>query len=328
MRVLRHMDDSSSRSAQLLQRVADWFSFATQFLFTGKRQRLVTAVFLLLTAVVIGSLIVGNWETLQDYEWQIRPLWLLYTMLFLLIDMFLGAVVWHSLCTRFIQHAQFRTNIRIWWYANLARRIPGTVWFIASRAIMYETVGVAKLPVTLLSGLEMVLIFVSGIVTTLLTLPFWILPDEITQNGNLIWFLPIIGVLCVIMVHPRILEKIWQLFSRQGPTAQLYWRDTTTWLLLYIIVWIFGGLVLFCLINFFQPLSTTYLIATIGMWALASSISLAGALTITGLGLREVSLTLMLTQIVPLPVALVIVIILRVLWLLGEMITAAISLKL
>ncbi|MCA9950655.1 MAG: hypothetical protein KDE48_13480 [Anaerolineales bacterium] len=326
--MLLPVTDSSPRSTQLLQHVADWFNRAAQFLFTGRRQRVVTAVFLFLTVVVIGSLIRGNWETLRDYEWQIRPSWLIYAVLLMLIDMFLGAVVWHSLCKRFIQHPHFFTNIKIWWYANLARRIPGTVWFIASRAILYETVGIAKLPVTLLSGLEMVLIFVSGIITTLLTLPFWILPDEVTQNVDLIWFLPLIVILCVIMVHPRILGKIWQLISRKGPTTQLYWRDTTTWLLLYIVVWSFGGLVLFCLINFFQPLPSSYIIATIGMWALASTISLAGALTITGLGLREVSLTVMLTQVVPLPVAIVIVIVLRVLWLLGELITAGISLKL
>jgi hypothetical protein len=322
------MNDSPSQSARWLQSLAGWFSRAAQYLFTGRRQRVVTAVFLLLTAVVISSLIAGNWELLRDYEWQIRPSWLLYALMFILVDMFLGAVVWHSLCVRFIKHPHFLTNIKIWWYANLARRIPGTVWFIASRAILYETVGVAKLPVSLLSGLEMVLIFVSGIVTTLLTLPFWILPEEVTQNIDLIWFLPITVILCVIIVHPRVLEKIWRIFSRQGPTERLYWRDTTTWLLLYIIVWIVGGLALFCLINFFQPLPSTTVIAAIGMWALASTISLAGTLTITGLGLREVTLTLLLTQIVPLPVALVIVIVSRVMWLLGELITAAISLKL
>jgi hypothetical protein len=322
------MNDSPPQSARWLQSLAGWFGRAAQYLFTGRRQRVVTAVFLLLTVVVIVSLITSNWETLRDYEWQIRPSWLLYTVTFILVDMFLGAVVWHSLCIRFINYPHFLTNIKIWWYANLARRIPGTVWFIASRAILYERVGVAKLPVSLLSGLEMVLIFVSGIVTTLLTLPFWILPEEVTQNINLIWFLPLIVILCVILVHPRVLGKIWQLFSRQSPTERLYWRDTIIWLVLYVVIWSVGGFALFCLINVFQPLPSTAMIAAIGMWALAGTISLAGTLTITGLGFREVTLTLMLTQIVPLPVALVIVIVLRIMWLLGELIMAVISLKL
>lgn len=322
------MNDSPPRSARWLQSLAGWFSRAAQYLFTGRRKGVVSAIFLLLTAVVIGSLIAGNWGILRNYEWQIRPSWLIYAFLFILVDMFLGAVVWHSLCVRFLKYPHFLTNIKIWWYANLARRIPGTVWFIASRAILYETVGVAKLPVSLLSGLEMVLIFVSGIVTTLLTLPFWVLPAEVTRNIDLIWFLPIIVILCVILVSPQVFGKIWQLFNRQASTERLYWRDTTTWLLQYIVVWSVGGLALFCLINFFIPLPVTSAIAAIGMWALAGTISLAGALTITGLGLREVTLTLMLTQIVPLPVALVIVIFSRVMWLLGELIMAAISLKL
>lgn len=95
-----------------------------------------------------------------------------------------------------------------------------------------------------------------------------------------------------------------------------------------MLVWVLGGVVMFSTINFFQPLPISYLLATIGMWALASSISLAGAITFTSIGVREVSLTLLLTQLMPLPVAIITIIVIRLLWLAGELITAVTSLKL
>lgn len=85
---------------------------------------------------------------------------------------------------------------------------------------------------------------------------------------------------------------------------------------------------LFSVINLFYPLSVTSLIIVIGIWALAGSVSLVGALTISGIGLREVSLILLLTQLVPAPVNLVTAIAIRLLWLTGELLSSLISLKL
>lgn len=309
-------------------RVTRWINYIAHALFVGRWRRVVTGGFLALTVVTIGGILYGNRELLRHYEWHIQPPWLLLATVMVLISMFLGGWAWHLVAKRMAGVGNGRLNLKIWWYSNLAKRIPGVVWYIASRAILYEQAGISKRTISLLSGLELTLIFISGILTTLLTLPFWVLPAEITQSLSRAWFLLILLLLSLLLIQPRVLEKIWQRLSHESNIQPLHWGDTLSWLGVYMLVWVLGGVVMFSTINFFQPLPISYLLATIGMWALASSISLAGAITFTSIGVREVSLTLLLTQLMPLPVAIITIIVIRLLWLAGELITAVTSLKL
>lgn len=310
------------------QSLINWINRMAHALFAGRWRRVVTGLFLGLTAVVIFTVLYSNRELLRTYEWHIQPYWLLVATVVMCGSMFLGGWAWHLVAKRMAGVGNGRLNLKIWWYANLAKRIPGVVWYIASRAILYEQAGISKRTTSLLSGLELALIFVSGIITTLLTLPFWVLPAEITQNLSRAWFLLILLPLSLLLIQPRVLEKIWQKLSHESTIQPLRWGDTLYWLGVYMLIWALGGVVMFSTINFFQTLPATQLLATIGMWALASSVSLAGAITFTSIGVREVSLTLLLTQLMPLPVAIITIIAIRLLWLAGELITAVISLKL
>ena len=310
------------------QSLINWINRMAHTLFAGRWRRVVTGLFLGLTAVVIFTVLYSNRELLRTYEWHIQPYWLLVATVVMCGSMFLGGWAWHLVAKRMAGVGNGRLNLKIWWYANLAKRIPGVVWYIASRAILYEQAGISKRTTSLLSGLELALIFVSGIITTLLTLPFWVLPTEITQNLSRAWFLLILLPLSLLLIQPHVLEKIWQKLSRESNIQPLRWGDTLYWLGVYMLIWALGGVVMFSTINFFQTLPATQLLATIGMWALASSVSLAGAITFTSIGVREVSLTLLLTQLMPLPVAIITIIAIRLLWLAGELITAVISLKL
>lgn len=276
----------------------------------------------------MAAVVIANWDTLKNYHWQLQPIWLLYALLFMMVDLFLGAWGWHLLTARLANYDNHRKNIKIWWYANLGRRMPGTVWYIAGRAALYEQVGVRKLTVAVLSGLELALILLSGIVVTLFSLPFWGSAINITGEFSRLWILPILVPVCVLIIRPRSLEKIWGKLSGQKAAVQLGWRDTLTWFTYYCLVWIVGALVLFSIINSFQPLPLDRIIDVMGIWALVGTISLAGTLALAGLGLREISLSLLLTLMMPFPVALIISIVTRLFWLGGELISAFFSLKL
>lgn len=310
------------------RRLIAWIDKGLSFSLSGWRGKILSGVFLLITLGIIATIIAGNWDLLQNYRWQFRPIWLAFTALFFIVDLLLAGLAWHLLTIRLARYRNFRRSMKITWYANLARRMPGPVWYIASRAVLYEKEGVSKRMTSLLSALEIAFLLVSGVITSLLTLPFWLLPQSLVTQLQRSWLLlPILG-LSVIFVHPRVIEKVWRYASKEAPAQRLRWRDTIQWLALYIVIWIVGACVLFSIINFFQPLAVENIISVIGMWALSSSLSLAGAITITSIGLREVSLTLLLTQFVPMPVALLIVIAVRIVWLVGEISSAIVSLKL
>lgn len=295
---------------------------------SGWQGRLLTLFFLLLSAVVIAGVLLGNRDTILNYDWQIRPIWLLFILGFFLIDLLVATWAWHLLVARLAGYRNFRRSAKICWWANLARRIPTPVWYIAGRALMYEQVGVSKLTVSLLSTLELIFFFLSGLATTLLTLPFWAIPAEMQSALSSYWLLFPLLPLSALFVHPRLLERIWRRLRPDAALQPLAWRDTLPWLGYYVLTWVLGACVLFSVMNLLTPVPLAAMPAVVGIWSLAGSISLAGALTISVIGVREISLTLLLTLLLPAPIALIVAILIRIVWLLGEMLSALLSLRL
>lgn len=295
---------------------------------TGWRRKLLIAFFILFTISIIARVLISNWDILINYNWEIQREWLIYAIITFFIDFFLVVWIWHLLVVRLANYNNLYLTVKIILSANLARRIPGMVWYIASRAVLYEEVGVSKTKISLLSGLELAFFLISGVVTTLITLPFWTETQNIFNEFSQIWLFLVILPFCALLVHPTVLEKLWHISSRQKIEQHLGWRDTLLWLILYVLSWIIGGIVLFCIINFFLFLPVSQLMTIIGIWSLAGTISLAGFLTISVIGLREITLTLLLMQILPAPVSIIIAIFVRVMWLTGELLASLISLKL
>jgi hypothetical protein len=304
------------------------FSRVGRWLTSGWSGRIVTSLFLLLSFVVIGLMLANHWETVAALEWRIRPVWLLYIALFFAIDLLVATWAWHLLVARLANYRNFRQSAKICWRANLARRIPTPVWYIANRALLYEQVGVSKTTTSLLSSLELVFFLLSGLATTLLTLPFWAIPAEFMADYNPLLWLALLAPFSLLFVHPRLLEKVWRRIRPDIALEPLRWRDTISWLFYYILAWLFGALVLFSAINLLYPVPINQIIVVVGVWSLAGSVSLAGALTVSLIGVREISLLLLLTIIVPAPIAVIAAILIRLIWIVGETVGAIVSLKL
>lgn len=312
----------------LRQRLTAVFGRMGRRLFSGWTGRLVSALFLLITLGIVAQILLNNWDTLATFQWQLRPVWLLAILLFFLIDLLVATWAWHLLVAALANYHNFRRSAKICWYSNLARRIPTPVWYIAGRAVMYEQVGVSKLTISLLSTLELIFFFLSGLVTTLLTLPFWVIPPQLRAGTTQVWLLLPLLLLSLLLVHPRVLETLWRRLRPGAALQPLRWQTTITWLGYYMLAWVFGALVMYSAINLLTPLPLSKLIPVIGIWSLAGSISLAGSLTISLIGVREISLTLLLATLIPAPVALIVAILMRLIWLTGETLSALASLKL
>lgn len=297
------------------------------YLTTGWRRGALTAFFVLLSLLVIGRILYTNQDVLRSYEWEIRPIWALYAIIFFLIDLIIALYGWHLLVVKLANYDNLRNNVKFCLYSSLARRIPGGVWYIASRALLYQQVGVTKKTTTLLSALEMTLFLISSLLTTLLTLPFWQLPD-----GQMAWlqsrWIFLFFPLLLLFLHPAVIQRGWRWFARGSSQISLTVRDTLQWMVVYVLTWVVGGMVLYCVVGLFRPISPSHVIEIIGIWSLAGFISLIGFMTLSFIGLREISLALLLSPLIPLPVAIIIGITIRILWLSGELITGLLSLKL
>lgn len=291
--------------------------------------KLITIVMTTITIVIISQISYTNRDLLLSLEWQFSPIWLIPTIFIMTLTNALGAVGWHILVYKTTHINALRHNLKVWWSSNLTRRLPGGIWYIASRTAMYDTHQVSKRSISATSVLELVVILTSGAMVVLITSPFWV----ITRENNLLeydWLLWLLIPCGLAFMHPKALAWMWRKINKDQtiklPTYK--WYETVGILAFYCIIWFLSGPMLYSLINLIYPLSATFIPSLIGMWALANIVATISAFTIGGLGMREVSLAVLLSLILPAPVAIVIVILIRIFLLTGETIFGLISLTL
>jgi hypothetical protein len=89
-------------------------------------------------------------------------------------------------------------------------------------------------------------------------------------------------------------------------------------LLVMFIAWAGGGLILFVLAQAIYPLSWSMYPALIGAWGAAGAVSLTVGIGIQGLGIREITLSAILSLIMPPVIAIILAVVFRLVLTVGE----------
>ena len=273
---------------------------------------------------ILGYSLYKNWTALAAFQWEINYLQIALSFIIYTFDLALAVLGWSLIVNKLAGFSDFRKNLKIYCYSNIASRLPGTVWYIIGRAYLYEQQGIAKSVISIGSLLEMVLIILSGVFTYFLFLPF-LSPISALRNP-----LPLVAILLLglLLIHPATLRAILRRFARAKAPYGLRYRDTLAWLGIYIVVWIVGGLVLYSAVNVFYPLSLAQLPGVIGAWALSGVAASLVFLSPSGLGIRELTLSFFLSHYIPTPLAIVAALGVRVGLTVYEALWAVVALKL
>jgi len=267
------------------------------------------AVIVLLSLAFLGYLIYDNWATLTAYHWQLDYLQLALTLLFHLGAYIVAIWAWHLIIKRLAGAGDLRQNARIYCYSAVARRLPGIAWDIATRVVMYDYAGVSKAAVGLASLLEVVLIILAGIVSYLALAPFTL--SYMSRLGS--WVLVGALALGVVLIHPRMVTYAVRKVKKDALPISLRYRDTLQWLLMYLLTWIVSALLLYATIRSIYDLPATYLLQVVADWTLAGVLTSFITFVPTGLGLKEVTLTLLMSRYMPQYIAVVAAILVRLL---------------
>jgi len=215
-------------------------------------------------------------------------------------------------------------HVQIFSYSHLLRRLPGVVWYIAGRTTLYRGQGVnANVPIVA-SGLEWLLLLV-GSAIVLATFGF-----SGTFDAPIVALLALAAIgISAIVLRRLILSastvrgdgrlKSW--FSRMLSVDPPRVRDLALWLALYVAAYVVGGWILLLLVQATKPAVEVDLIRMTQVWALVGGMgTLLSAIVPAGLGLRELSLTVVLSPYVDTSAAVLISIILRVLFMLSDLV--------
>lgn len=276
-----------------------------------KSQRWFSILAILLTAGVLGLLVYRQRQVLFEYPWRFHLVPALLSFVVFSLAMYLSALVWAWMMNTLGKKVDLRRHLRNYTLANVTKRLPGTIWYIASRAKMYQEENIDIKLTALVSGMELAVTILSGLVVCLgFSIPI-ILQYHITP-----WILVGLFLLGCVLLHPRIMTGLFRLLKIDAGVFR--YKDILRWIIVYSLIWILGGVTLFLIGNIVSELPLNSLSFVVGSWSIVGVLSSTLIFSPSNFGVTEIGLSLLLGQVVPTPVAVIVAILVRVLLILFE----------
>ena len=279
---------------------------------------------LLSTIAVLVILLIREHEKLRQFDnWRTYLVACEKGFLLYPLSLSAQALVWSRIIRRLGKVDHGWLNIEIYAYSHLMRRLPGAIWYLASRTMMYYGQGIDARITLAASGLEWLLLVVTaGFIYSILYL------------SNLLksWWLGFGGLLLLIGGAVWGLKSLYLQKHRRPPNLISYLldspvetlprvREVVLWIGLYSVAYAVGGAILWLLVHGVVVESNIMIIDAIRIWALAGGVSFVTSLIVpAGMGIRELTITALLVPEVSTAEALLIALLLRILFIAGDLI--------
>ncbi len=284
---------------------------------------------LLVVAIVLyflGRVLYSNWEQVQAYQWQFHLPLLLLATVFLIGSYLLDIAIWRYTIVRLGEHITYRHALRLYFAAGMAKYIPGTVWQFLGWFYLAQREGISKVKAGTSIVLSQALSALAGALLAAAAFAAYGSQDVVRQLLPILFILPI----GLIVLQPRVVSAVlnWglHLIGRQPITFDLTFRDLIIIFVFYLASYGLWGLALFSFTNALTPLSWTSFAPFLGVFPAAYALGLIAPFAPAGLGVREGTLTFLLSFFVPLPIAAIIALLTRPWMMAVEIVGAALAL--
>ena len=275
----------------------------------------------LLSLVFIAYVIITNWAQLKSQEWHIDPFYAIMVVVLYPLGMIPTAAAWHWLLKAFTIHKSFLLNLRLFALSSLPKHIPGLVWYVTSRSLMYEEYGVGAGMVLGATAAESIMLAASGFISALF---IFSLKSDFLGQFTVLRYLSLASVITLIIVFiwapggTRLFVRFLKKWRKDVETISIRRSALFVCLLWMFVAWVGGGVLLWFLVRAFVPIGLESLPIMVGIWGAAGAVSLTIGIGIQGLGLREVTLAALLSMIISPIIALVVAVAFRLALTLAE----------
>lgn len=258
------------------------------------------SVILFLSALAfMGFAVVRDWDTLVSFPWQFK--WANMAGVALMHSLASGTLflAWHLMMRRMAGLVDWRSDFQIYSLSLLSRRIPTPLWYIGGRLYLYRKRRVSAAIVLNATGLETVLIGLSGIVCYVLLLPWY------TYAQRWPWQ-PLLaggGILAAILaMRPNLLldlsNLVLRLLGRPSFDTSVARTDLALWGLTYLATWFLDGIGLCFFVNSVLPTSPAPA-DVIGVSTISALVALATLVLPGGFGLKELTMGALMSAWIP-----------------------------
>ncbi len=280
-------------------------------------KQVVAAAVLGASLLFFGYSLYKNWRELASYHWHLNVFYLLGAAVALLLTFISNVGGWAAIIQRLGGPADLRKNVEVYCLAAHAKRLPGLVWYVAGRAYLYQNEGVPVAVIVQGSLWEMALLVLSGLTIYGVFQPFYWASRHVYFNYLLLAMIPISLVVAFPSVFQRILPWLWHDWHTEH-LVQVSSGNKALWIGIYLLGWIAGGSILYFLMGAVSPVSLSLLPICWGFVALSGVISVFAFFLPGGVGIREISLALLLSDYIPWSVAVALALLFRVWIMVGE----------
>jgi hypothetical protein len=277
-----------------------------------------------LTFSYMVYMLAHSWGQLTYYEWRIDYLQFAWSFICYSCSLTCAVTSWILIMKRLTKVIEVRKHIKYYIYTNVLRRLPVPLFYLFGRIYLYEQEGIIGSVMIIASLLELILIVMSGIIVCGLILPFM----PFSQAWHNLWFPVVVLVVGALLLHPRTIRAFIYLLGQRDLQLSLRYGDLLVWLIIYSWVWVGGGLMLYTAINSLYSLPLTCLPAIIWAWIISGLVTTLFLLTSAGLGLKELTLSFLLSKVIPFPLAIAAALLIRVCLMLFEIVWGLFALKL
>jgi hypothetical protein len=305
-----------------MKKIREFWEFITRYL----RRKWVRQVFyvsiLLLSLAFIAYAIAANWTELRSQEWHIKWIYLILAVVLYPVGMLPTVAAWHWLLVAMGVHESFKVNLRIYALSSLPRHIPGLVWYVTSRTLLYQEAGVNPGIVLGATASETVLLALSGFIMATLYIGMGTGIFEHLATLRLVILLAVLALAVILIFAPGGTKRLGELLRRlqKGEQVAVEINQKALWLCLgwMFAAWAGGGILLWLLTRAITPISLELLPVMMGIWGAAGAVSLTIGVGIQGMGLREVTLGAMLSAVISPLIAVVVAVAFRLALTVGE----------
>jgi uncharacterized membrane protein YbhN (UPF0104 family) len=274
----------------------------------------------------LGKVMHRNLGELGSCQWSLKPWLLALSFILLFANLAISSFAWKMLLL-FGARLPFRQCFKIMFVSALGKYLPGKVWPYLGQMYLSGKAGIPRsvtlLSVLLLFGISSLV----GLLAFVVSLFFW---DSFSVSGvSLLLFVSLAFILTIL--SPRVLNRLLRAAAlisnrfRKGSIPEDVMvrgglRDVSKIILIFAANWVVFGTALYLLSNSFYHLDVSQTIILCGIFAVSVISGILSFFVPAGLGVREGVLSCLLGLFIPISVAVVISLVLRVWMILGEVI--------
>jgi len=256
---------------------------------TRRLGRVAPYLFIVLAVAAAAFAISKRRDDLVVVLGQLGPLAIVASVLFGMLGTGTSCLLWRQLLLGLGVVPPRSSSFHTFFISQLGKYLPGSVWPVVAQMEFGKKTGIARRTMLAANALTLALAVAVGLILGAALLPLTN-PAALRTFGWFLLFLPFLLVLLHPRTIPGLLDWLFKRIGRAPLEQRLAWPATlraTGWALLS---WILFGLHLYALTSGLGVTGPRVLAATIGGFALATSVGILVVPAPAGAGIRDVVL--------------------------------------